>query len=167
MNRTPLPSKFLSPLGAFAGFIDATGGGGWGPVSTPALLVTDRVEPRKVIGSVDTSEFLVALAASVGFLLALGREGVDFAVAAALLAGGLVAAPVAAWIVRHIPQRMLGASVGGLLILTNLRTLFNSFEVGLDVRTISYAAVALAWLTGIAVSYSKHRTERQQAVTAG
>ena len=52
-DRTPLPSKFLSPLGLFAGFIDATGGGGWGPVSTPALLITDRVEPRKVIGSVE------------------------------------------------------------------------------------------------------------------
>jgi uncharacterized membrane protein YfcA len=165
VERTPLSSKFLSPLGAFAGFIDATGGGGWGPVSTPALLVTDRVEPRKVIGSVDTSEFMVALAASVGFLLALGREGVDFAIAAALLVGGLIAAPLAAWIVRRIPQRMLGASVGGLLILTNLRTLFNTFEVGLDVRTISYTVVALAWLAGIAVSYTKHRTD-QQAITA-
>jgi uncharacterized membrane protein YfcA len=165
-NRTPLSSKFLSPLGAFAGFIDATGGGGWGPVSTPALLVTDRVEPRKVIGSVDTSEFLVALAASVGFLLALGREGVDFAIAAALLAGGLVAAPLAAWIVRRIPQRMLGSSVGGLLILTNLRTLFNTFEVGLDVRMVSYTVVAVVWAAAVVVSYAKHRTD-QQAVTAG
>jgi hypothetical protein len=165
VDRTPLSSKLLSPLGAFAGFIDATGGGGWGPVSTPALLVTDRVEPRKVIGSVDTSEFMVALAASVGFLLALGREGVDFAVAGALLAGGLIAAPLAAWIVRHIPQRMLGASVGGLLILTNLRTLFNTYEVNLDIRTISYTVVVLAWIAGVVVSYAKHRND-QQAITA-
>lgn len=170
-NRTPLPSKFLSPLGAFAGFVDATGGGGWGPVSTPALLVTDRVEPRKVIGSVDTSEFLVSVAASVGFLLALGQEGVNFAIAGALLAGGLVAAPVAAWIVRHIPQRMLGASVGGLLILTNLRTLFNSYDVALDIRTISYIVVAAAWIAAVAVSYAKYRAEeqvsdRRQQVTA-
>src|SRR5262245_58179765 len=51
--------RFLAPLGAFAGFVDATGGGGWGPVATPALLASGTMEPRKVIGSVDTSEFLV------------------------------------------------------------------------------------------------------------
>ena len=50
----PLPRIFLGPLGAFAGFMDAAGGGGWGPISTPALLSTGRMEPRKVIGSVDT-----------------------------------------------------------------------------------------------------------------
>ena len=158
-THRPLPSKFLSPLGAFAGFIDATGGGGWGPVSTPALLVTDRVEPRKVIGSVDTSEFLVALSASVGFLFALGREGVNLPIAAALLVGGLIAAPLAAWLVRHLPPRMLGASVGGLLVLTNLRTLLSTFDVALDVRAISYGAVVVVWAAAVAVSYQKHRTE--------
>jgi uncharacterized membrane protein YfcA len=163
-DRTPLSAKFLSPLGLFAGFVDATGGGGWGPVSTPALLVTDRVEPRKVIGSVDTSEFIVSVAASVGFLLALGQEGINFAVVGALLAGGLVAAPVAAWIVRHFPQRLLGASVGGLLIVTNLRTLFNSYEVALDVRTIAYAVAAAAWIAALAVSYAKYRSDQQVVV---
>ena len=57
-DRPPLRSRFLAPLGLLAGFVDATGGGGWGPVATPTLLVSGRVEPRKVIGSVDTSEFL-------------------------------------------------------------------------------------------------------------
>jgi uncharacterized protein len=162
VSRTPLPSKFLSPLGAVAGFIDATGGGGWGPVSTPALLVTDRVEPRKVIGSVDTSEFLVSLFASLGFLLALGREGVNFPIAGALLVGGLVAAPIAAWLVRHLPPRMLGASVGGLLVLTNLRSLLSTFDVALDIRAVSYATVTVAWIAAVVVSYNKHRDERQQ-----
>ena len=50
-----LSLKFLAPLGVFAGFIDATGGGGWGPVATPALLADGRLEPRKVIGTVDTA----------------------------------------------------------------------------------------------------------------
>jgi uncharacterized membrane protein YfcA len=135
-------------------------------VSTPALLITDRVEPRKVIGSVDTSEFLVSVFASLGFLLALGQEGVNFSVAASLLAGGLVAAPVAAWLVRHIPARLLGASVGGLLVLTNLRTLLNTYEVALDVRTVSYAAVIAVWVAAVAVSYTKYRTEEQQRVAA-
>ena len=67
----PVPGKFLGPLGLVAGFLDAAGGGGWGPVSTPTLLSSGRMEPRKIIGTVDTSEFVVALCASVGFLLTL------------------------------------------------------------------------------------------------
>src|SRR5918996_1054425 len=63
----PLPSGLLAPLGLGAGFLDAVGGGGWGPVGTPTLLASGRMEPRKVIGSVDTGEFLVALGASLGF----------------------------------------------------------------------------------------------------
>lgn len=74
---------------------DSTGGGGWGPVGTPAILAGGRLEPRKTIGSIDTSEFLVGL----------GSAGVDFSWALALLIGGVVAAPIAAWLVRHIPPR--------------------------------------------------------------
>ncbi|MBJ7451512.1 MAG: sulfite exporter TauE/SafE family protein, partial [Blastococcus sp.] len=55
----PIRKRFLGPLGLVAGFVDATGGGGWGPVGTPALLASGRMEPRKVIGSVSTAEFLV------------------------------------------------------------------------------------------------------------
>jgi uncharacterized protein len=75
----PLRKRFLSPLGLFGGFVDATGGGGWGPVGTPAILASGRLEPRRVIGSIDTSEFLVSVAASAGFLLALGSQGIDAA----------------------------------------------------------------------------------------
>ena len=88
---TALPDRgVLGPLGAFAGFMDAAGGGGWGPISTPALLSTGRMEPRKVIGSVDTSEFAVAVGASAGFLVGLGSERIDFGFAGALLVGGLM-----------------------------------------------------------------------------
>src|ERR671921_2603398 len=87
----PMRTRFLGPLGLVAGFVDATGGGGWGPVGTPAILASGRMEPRKVIGSIDTSEFIVALAASLGFLLALGSQGVDAVWAAGLLVGGVVA----------------------------------------------------------------------------
>lgn len=61
-----------TPLGLVAGFLDATGGGGWGPLTTPVLLARKDLEPRKVIGSVDTSEFAIAVSASLGFLLTLG-----------------------------------------------------------------------------------------------
>ncbi|SFE83703.1 TSUP family transporter [Streptomyces mirabilis] len=73
----PLRKRFLAPLGLVAGFLDATGGGGWGPVGTPALLAGGRMEPRKVIGSIDTSEFLVAIAAGLGFLFSLGSPGAE------------------------------------------------------------------------------------------
>lgn len=61
-------SKLLIPLGAIAGFVDSSGGGGWGPITTPTLLSTTQTTPRTVIGTVSASEFLVAAAASAGFL---------------------------------------------------------------------------------------------------
>ena len=109
-GRRYVRGRFLVPLGLGAGFVDATGGGGWGPVATPTLLTSGRMEPRKVVGSVDTSEFLVALAASLGFLAALGSQGMDWGVVVALLAGGVVAAPLAAWLVQKITARLLGTS---------------------------------------------------------
>lgn len=127
----PVRKRFLTPLGLVAGFVDATGGGGWGPVGTPALLASGRMEPRKVIGSIDTSEFLVAIAASLGFLLSLGSQGIDAAWVVALLIGGLIAAPIAAWLVRLIPPRILGSAVGGVIVLTNTRTIIRSDWVGL------------------------------------
>ena len=57
--------------------MDSTGGGGWGPVGTPAILASGRLEPRKTIGSIDTSEFLVAVAASLGVLVGIGSQGVN------------------------------------------------------------------------------------------
>src|SRR5690606_27591041 len=62
-------SRFLIPLGLVAGFADSTGGGGWGPLSTPILLSRNELEPRKVIGTVDTSEFAIAVSATLGFLI--------------------------------------------------------------------------------------------------
>jgi uncharacterized protein len=113
-GRRYVRGRYLAPLGLAAGLIDATGGGGgWGPVATPTLLATGKMEPRKVVGSVDTSEFLVALAASIGFLVGLGSQGVKPAIILPLLAGGVVAAPIAAWLVQLVTARVLGAAVGG------------------------------------------------------
>ncbi len=151
--------RFLAPLGFGAGFVDATGGGGWGPAMTPTLLATGKMEPRKVIGSVDTSEFLVALAASVGFLLALGSQGIAWSFVGALLVGGVVAAPVAAWLVRMITAGLLGAAVGGMIILTNVRTLFEVLEVDSGVRDPVYIAIGATWLLAIAVVVRRHRQE--------
>nr|WP_281276638.1 sulfite exporter TauE/SafE family protein [Cellulomonas telluris] len=158
----PLRKRFLAPLGLFAGFVDATGGGGWGPVGTPALLASGRLEPRKVVGSIDTSEFLVALAASLGFLVALGSQGISFAWVAALLVGGLIAAPLAAWLVRHVPGRVLGSAVGGVIVLTNTRTIIRSDWVGwkgTPAEGLTLAAIALVWVAAVVWSVRAYRND--------
>jgi uncharacterized membrane protein YfcA len=163
----PLRKRFLGPLGIVAGFVDSTGGGGWGPVGTPAILASGRLEPRKTIGSIDTSEFLVAVAASIGFIIGIGSEGIDYAWVAALLAGGVVAAPIAAWLVRHIPPRILGSAVGGIIILTNSRTLLKSdwIDAPDEVRYVFYAAIYALWAAALAYSIKQYR-ERERVALA-
>ncbi len=160
----PLGKRFLAPLGVVAGFVDATGGGGWGPVGTPAILASGRLEPRKTIGSIDTSEFLVAVAASVGFILGIGSQGIDYAWVLALLIGGMLAAPIAAWLVRHIPPRVLGSAVGGLIILTNSRTLLKSDWIGAGegTRNVVYVVIFAIWIAAIAYSVSQYRKHRDE-----
>ncbi|MHA4951357.1 sulfite exporter TauE/SafE family protein [Micromonospora sp. SD19] len=155
-----LRGRFLGPLGLVAGFVDATGGGGWGPVATPALLVSGRMEPRKVIGSVDTAEFVVAGAASIGFLIGLGSEGFLLPTVAALLIGGLIAAPLAAWLVRIVPAQLLGAAVGGVIVLTNARTLLRSAELGGPARPAVYALLAAGWLAALVLAVRALRRTR-------
>lgn len=152
-------ARFLSPLGLVAGFVDATGGGGWGPVATPTLLVAGRTEPRKVIGSVSASEFLVSLAASIGFLIGLTGEGVDWRIAAALLAGGALAAPFAAWLVRKVVPRILGTAVGAVIVLTNSRTLMNEANVGSPARTVTYVALLALSVGAVTLAVRGHRKE--------
>ncbi|TWJ20547.1 sulfite exporter TauE/SafE family protein [Micromonospora endolithica] len=162
-----LRGRFLGPLGLVAGFVDATGGGGWGPVATPALLVSGRMEPRRVIGSVDTAEFVVAGAASVGFLIGLGSEGFLLPMVAALLIGGLIAAPVAAWLVRIVPAQLLGAAIGGVIVLTNARTLMRSAEVGGAARPVVYALLAIGWIVALTFAVrALRRARRSRALAA-
>ncbi|NKY99046.1 sulfite exporter TauE/SafE family protein [Nocardiopsis alborubida] len=161
----PLRRRFLAPLGLVGGFVDATGGGGWGPVGTPALLASGRMEPRKVVGTIDTSEFIVALAASLGFLVGLGAAGINVGWVLALLISGIIAAPIAAWIVRYIPPRILGSLVGGLIVLTNTRTLLGTEWLTLPpaVQTAVYVLVWAAWIGAAAWSLRAHLVERRTA----
>jgi hypothetical protein len=158
----PMRKRFLAPLGVVAGFVDATGGGGWGPIGTPAILASGRMEPRKVIGSIDTSEFLIAVAASLGFLFALGSQGIDPTWALGLLAGGLVAAPIAAWLVRHVPPRLLGSLVGGMIVQTNTRTLLTSdwIDAGDALRYAIYAVIYVVWAAAVVHSFREYRKDR-------
>jgi len=166
--KKALTLKFLAPLGLFAGFVDATGGGGWGPVATPALLADGRMEPRKVIGSIDTSEFAVSAAASLGFLVGLGAAGINWGFALALLIGGVFAAPLAAYLVKVAPAHLLGVAVGGLILLTNSRTLMKSFDVSTPARFAVYGGIVLVTVIGLSIASQRAQkvaAEKAQAVS--
>ena len=111
--------RTLGPLGLVGGFVDSVGGGGWGPVTTSSLMAANRMAPNQVIGTVSTAEIVVAVSASLGFILALGSQGIAWGAMVALLVGGLVAAPFAAWAVSRLDHRVLGGLVGGMILFYN------------------------------------------------
>ncbi|MBT2667109.1 sulfite exporter TauE/SafE family protein [Bacillus sp. ISL-4] len=136
-------------LGLIAGFADATGGGGWGPITTPVLLSQNGVPARKVVGTVDTSEFAVAVSATLGFLIALGWQEVNWFWVIALMAGGIIAAPIAAWIVTKLPSYLLGVLVGGFIILTNARTLINTWTFLDHWSSVIYMLILIGWTVSL------------------
>ena len=114
----------VAPLGAVGGFMDAVGGGGWGPVVTTGLVGTGGA-PREMIGTVNTVEFFLTAAVSAAFLTALltghwaeaeGLATYAWAVAG-LITGGVIAAPMAGYATRIIPQKYLMVAVGALISL--------------------------------------------------
>jgi uncharacterized membrane protein YfcA len=150
--------RFLAPLGLIGGFIDATGGGGWGPVTTPTLLADGRLAPNRVIGTVSASEFIVALAASVGFFASLGGTAVRIEFVIALLAGGFIAAPIAAYMVRHLNPRLLGVTVGGFICFTNTRVILSAIGVDGDAFRFVYLAIVAIWIAALVYTLKMIRT---------
>lgn len=111
----------VAPLGLIGGFLDAAGGGGWGPVVTSNLLV-QGAEPRKVVGTVNSVEFFLTVTVSVTFLLNIGFS--DLAgPAMGLLLGGLAAAPFGAVMARHLPAKAMLILVGVVLSATSVYAL--------------------------------------------
>ena len=164
--------RFLGPLGLVAGFIDATGGGGWGPVATSTLLSSGKLAPRRTVGSVSAAEFIVSVAASIGFLYGLGSSNIPLGIVAALLIGGVVAAPLAAWLVSRLATRWLGVGVGLVLILTNARTLLKGLGVAEGPRFLVYGILVVLWAAvvtyGIRVAGRRATTEAEKEFeTAG
>ncbi|HEX2795097.1 MAG TPA: sulfite exporter TauE/SafE family protein [Croceicoccus sp.] len=114
----PREAKHVAPLGLVGGFLDAAGGGGWGPVVTSNLLV-QGVEPRKVIGTVNSVEFFLTIAVSAMFIAHLGLA--DLAgPTLGLIIGGVTAAPIGAYAARHIPVKPMLVFVGVVLTATSL-----------------------------------------------
>jgi len=114
----PKSPRVVAPLGLVGGFMDATGGGGWGPIVTSNLLI-QGASPRHTIGTVNTVEFVLTLAISFTFLLHLGWE--TFTVATlGLLLGGVVAAPFGAMLAKRLAPKPLMVAVGIVLSATSL-----------------------------------------------
>lgn len=117
---------FLTVLGLVGGFVDASGGGGWGPVTTTTLMALGRQRPRTIVGTVNTAEFLVTLGATLGFVVGLWTDLVQHVGSAvALLIGGAIAAPISAWLISRINPVALGGLVGTAIVLFNLPKVFD------------------------------------------
>ena len=162
-NQSPTFSKkFLTPLGLVGGFFDAVGGGGWGPITTPILLSRKGISPKKVIGTVATSEFAVALFATLGFVLFLGIEHIQWFWVLAFMIGGVVAAPIAAWLVKIVPSYLLGVLAGGLIIFTNSITIIKYLSIPESWSTLTSGLIFLLWI--IAVLYQFKNRKRFIAI---
>lgn len=160
LARLTARRAFLGPLGLVGGFVNATGGGGWGPVVTSTLISTSPLEPRRVIGSVSASEFLVTVAASIGFLVGLGWSGLDLRIVGALMAGGVVAAPIAARLAGLLPAPILGICVGGLILLLNLAPVLAAAGIEGAGAHVIEGVLATAWLAILTRTILKVRSER-------
>lgn len=125
--RKPIPLAMTPPVGLLGGFLDAVGGGGWGPVVTSSLIGAGAA-PRHVIGTVNTAEFFVTVAISAAFVTALltghWKEAgllTDYVPAVlGLVAGGIVAAPLAGYVAKVAPARALTAAVGVMVVVLSI-----------------------------------------------
>lgn len=118
-------STHIKPLAFFGAFVDAVGGGGWGPIVGSTLLA--RGSPfRQTVGTVNTVEFFVTLSASIGFLLGIGLSHWNVILGLAL--GGVVAAPLGAWVCKKVPHRPFLILVGLVVIGLSIRTLVLTFS---------------------------------------
>ena len=109
--------KVIAPLGLVGGFLDAAGGGGWGPIVTSNLLI-QGANPRKVIGTVNTAEFFITVTISATFIMTLGWQAFTLQTIG-LLIGGIAAAPLGGYIAKRVPADRLLVMVGIVLTITS------------------------------------------------
>lgn len=119
--------RYTSPLALAGGFLDAAGGGGWGPVVTSNLLIQGG-DPRKVIGTVNTAEFLLTLSISLTFLLTLGAAAFT-KITIGLIIGGVIAAPFGAVLASRVRPRTLLFAVSLVLIITSAYSIWKAWPI--------------------------------------
>jgi uncharacterized membrane protein YfcA len=158
-------ARWLSPIGALGGFVDATGGGGWGPVVTPSLMTVTSHPPRRVVGSVNAAEFVVACSASVGFLTGAEHLEADIPWLAVLglVAGGMLVAPFAARLAGRLPQHLMGTLVGGLILIVNGQLIF--LALGLP-TLVGWVLLATAVVVTVGVAARAVEYDRAAAASS-
>ena len=125
ISNKPHPKPFLVVLGSVGGMVDATGGGGWGPVTTSTLLAAGKEKPSRIVGTVSAAEFLVTLGATIGFAFGLWEDIVaHLGAIVAMLIGGSIAAPIAAWLISRLNPIVLGGFVGTAIAALNVSNVY-------------------------------------------
>ena len=119
-------AKHVAPLGLIGGFLDAAGGGGWGPVVTSNLLI-QGADPRKVVGTVNSVEFFLTVAISATFIFHLGIADLAGATAG-LLIGGIIAAPFGAYAAKHFSPKLMLILVGVVLTITSAYGIWTAWQ---------------------------------------
>ena len=119
------PAGWTVLLGFGAGFLDASGGGGWGPMTTSTLVGSGHA-PRYSVGSVNTAEFFVTVSAATTFFTEIGVAPLEHFIP--LVLGGILAAPFGGWVVKHVPTRGLMTAVGILIVTLSIVQLFRAFR---------------------------------------
>ena len=153
-------ARWLAPLGLVGGFVDSTGGGGWGPLVTTSLTAANALTPRKAIGTTNTAEFIIAISASLGFIFGLGPTNIPWDAVLALMIGGAIAAPLAAWLVSKAPQSILGVFVGNVVIILNIRQLIIHFGIeGLPANTV-FVFLAVLFVSTLTLGVILERRNR-------
>lgn len=147
----------LVPQAAIAGFLDSIGGGGWGPVNTPLLLSSKKIEPRYVIGTVSASEFFVTISSSLGFLIFLNWASINWLLVIVLAIGGVIAAPISAWLVKSLPINILAIGVGGLIVYTNISSLTSIFTHNSTTIITIKIIVVITWLSLVLTTFLKNK----------
>jgi uncharacterized membrane protein YfcA len=125
-RHTEREPRIVEPLGLVGGFLDAAGGGGWGPIVTSNLLV-QGASPRKVIGTVNTAEFFLTVTISATFIAALGWKAFTVATIG-LLMGGVIAAPIGALMAKKVKADWLLMMVGAVLTVTSLYGVYRALS---------------------------------------
>ncbi|MCJ0951188.1 sulfite exporter TauE/SafE family protein [Mammaliicoccus sciuri] len=155
----------LVPQAAVAGLLDSIGGGGWGPVNTPMLLSSKKLEPRYVVGTVSASEFFVTVASSIGFLIFLDWSSINWILVLSLSFGGVVAAPISAWLVKSLPVSVLAIGVGGLIIFTNVSSLASLYINNTHIIWSIKIVIILSWLSLVLVTFYKSKFKKLNTST--
>jgi uncharacterized membrane protein YfcA len=119
IRKVKLKDKEAMALGFVAGFIDVLGGGGWGPIGTPSLILSGS-DPKKAVGTIEFTEPFVSLAAVITFGFTIGFEEFMWNLTMPMILGGLILSPVSGYLVTKIPRKWLGILIGVWLIALNL-----------------------------------------------